>query len=378
MRYKLGDLVELVTEKNSALKYGLNDIIGVTLEKQMIPTIANLSQTDLADFTIVRPGDFVYNPRTHGKKIGLGFNTSERCFIASWNNNTFRVKSQMRDTVLPEFLYLHFLRDRWDREACFNAWGSSTIVLLWGSFCDMSIPVPPFEEQRKIVHDYQVITDRIALLRKMNENLEEQIMTLYHQTFDAEGVCNEGTVFELGKVVGGATPSTEVSEYFCDNGIVWLSPKDLTSTGLKFISRGETDITQAGYNSCSTQIMPAGTVLLTSRAPVGTVAIADTNLCTNQGFKSIVPKLPHWTAYIYCLLKDKKQLIEANASGTTFLEISGETLKNLRIPIPNDNLVKDFSQRCAALFGQQKLFEQELVLLKSLASVRVSTIAKGA
>ena len=183
MNYKLGDLVELVTETNSDLKYGLNDIVGVTLEKQMIPTIANLTQTDLDNFIIVHPKDFVYNPRTHGKKIGLGFNTMDRCFISSWNNNTFRVKEKMSDVILPEYLYMYFLRDRWDKEACFNAWGSSTVVLLWSSFCNIEINVPSIVEQRRIVHDYQVITDRIELLRKMNDNLFYVMNTIYYKWF---------------------------------------------------------------------------------------------------------------------------------------------------------------------------------------------------
>ena len=216
----------------------------------------------------------------------------------------------------------------------------------------------------------------IEKLQKIIDNLEAQIMALYHQTFD--DVCVDGIVAELGEIVGGATPSTDIPEYFCEEGIIWLSPKDLTSSGLKFIFRGETDITKAGYNSCSTKMVPAGTVLLTSRAPVGTVAIAMKELCTNQGFKSIIPKAPCWTPYIYCLLKDNKQLLEANASGTTFLEISGDTLKKLIVPIPDEKLVKEFSVICKPLFKQQMLFEQELTLLKDLAYARISSISKGA
>ena len=103
--------------------------------------------------------------------------------------------------------------------------------------------------------------------------------------------CSEwvkGSVSDFGEVIGGATPSKDIDDYFCSDGIVWLTPKDLTSTGKKFIYKGETDITDAAYRSCSTKLMPKGSVLLTSRAPVGCVAIAMTELCTNQGFKSIV------------------------------------------------------------------------------------------
>lgn len=208
--------------------------------------------------------------------------------------------------------------------------------------------------------------------------LKYHLMAIYHQTFDADGVCHEGTVAELDDVVGGATPSTDNPAFFCENGIVWLSPKDLTGTGLKFIFHGETYITEEGYNSCSTKILPKGTVLLTSRAPVGTVGIAMADMCTNQGFKSIVPKEGFWTEYIYCLLKDNKQLLEANASGTTFLEISGNTLKKLAVPVPDDKTAKVFSERCKPFFTQQMLYEQELTQLSSLASIRASSIAKGA
>ena len=124
-------------------------------------------------------------------------------------------------------------------------------------------------------------------------------------------------------------------------------------------------------------MLPKGSVLLTSRAPVGAVAIAMKELCTNQGFKSIVPKAPYWTPYIYCLLKDSRQLLEANASGTTFLEISGDTLKKLVVPIPEEKLVEKFSRICEPIFKQQMLFEKELTQLNSLVSIRVSSIAKG-
>ena len=107
------------------------------------------------------------------------------------------------------------------------------------------------------------------------------------------------------------------------------------------------------------------------------VAIAMKELCTNQGFKSIVPKAPYWTPYIYCLLKDSRQLLEANASGTTFLEISGDTLKKLVVPIPEEKLVEKFSRICEPIFKQQMLFEKELTQLNSLVSIRVSSIAKG-
>ena len=374
-KYKLGDLVEQYDEINQNGEFTeIDDIQGINSNKYFQECKSNKNDIDLFRYRICRHGMFSYNRATsrNGEKISIALRTGDDC-IVSPSYYCFRVKDE--EVLCPEYLDIWFKRPVFDRYARFNSWGSATEFFTFDDFCATEIMLPSLPEQRKIVHDYQVITDRIELLRKMNEKLEEQIMAVYHQMFD--GVCRDGTVAELGDVVGGATPSTENAEYYCSDGIVWLSPKDLTGTGFKFIFKGETDITEEGYNSCSTKMLPKGSVLLTSRAPVGAVAIAMKELCTNQGFKSIVPKAPYWTPYIYCLLKDSRQLLEANASGTTFLEISGDTLKKLVVPIPEEKLVEKFSRICEPIFKQQMLFEKELTQLNSLVSIRVSSIAKG-
>lgn len=375
-KYKLGDLVEQYDEINQNGEFTeIDDLQGINSNKYFQECKSNKNDIDLFRYRICRHGMFSYNRATsrNGEKISIALRTGDDC-IVSPSYYCFRVKDE--EVLCPEYLDIWFKRPVFDRYARFNSWGSATEFFTFDDFCATEIMLPSLPEQRKIVHDYQVITDRIELLRKMNEKLEEQIMAVYHQMFD--GVCRDGTVAELGDVVGGATPSTENAEYYCSDGIVWLSPKDLTGTGFKFIFKGETDITEEGYNSCSTKMLPKGSVLLTSRAPVGAVAIAMKELCTNQGFKSIVPKAPYWTPYIYCLLKDSRQLLEANASGTTFLEISGDTLKKLVVPIPEEKLVEKFSRICEPIFKQQMLFEKELTQLNSLVSIRVSSIAKGA
>lgn len=363
----LGDLITQRREKNPG---GDLPIRGVSREGFQPPKQID---ADTSIYNLYYRNDFVYNPAR--MELGsIAFNDKYDKAICSSLYEVFYV--HRTDLVMPEYLALFVKLPEFARYCNYVGNGSAREYCRFDNISGIPIYLPPISEQRKIVHDYQVITGRIELLRKMNENLEAQIMAIYHQTFD--DVCREGVAAELGEIVGGATPSTEVSEYFCENGIVWLSPKDLTGTGLKFIFRGETDISEAGYNSCSTKMVPIGTVLLTSRAPVGTVAIAMKELCTNQGFKSIVPKDSYLTPYIYCLLKDSKQLLEANASGTTFLEISGDTLKKLVVPIPEEKLAEEFSRVCAPIFKQQMLFEQELTQLNRLVSIRVSSIAKGA
>ena len=369
----LGKYVRLVDERNTDIV--TESVLGINIDKYFMPSVANVIGTDLSNYKLLRKGRFACNPMHVGRdgRLPVSRYTEDSPAIVSPAYFMFEIKDE--NEIEPEYLMLCFRRPDFDRMCWFRTDASVRGGITWEDVCALTIPVPPISEQRKIVHDYQVITHRIKLLRKMNEKLEEQIMAVYHQMFD--GVCRDGTVAELGDVVGGATPSTENAEYYCSDGIVWLSPKDLTGTGFKFIFKGETDITEEGYNSCSTKMLPKGSVLLTSRAPVGMVAIAMKELCTNQGFKSIVPKAPYWTPYIYCLLKDSRQLLEANASGTTFLEISGDTLKKLVVPIPEEKLVENFSRICEPIFKQQMLFEKELTQLNSLVSIRVSSIAKG-
>ena len=139
---------------------------------------------------------------------------------------------------------------------------------------------------------------------------------------------------DLGEIIGGATPTTSREEYY-NGDIPWLTPKDLAGYPRRYIQRGERSITQAGLKSCSAKIMPKNTVLFSSRAPIGYIAIAKNPLCTNQGFKSIVPNDKVSPLFLYYLLKYYKDEIEAAGSGTTFKEVSGATMRNIEVKVPN-------------------------------------------
>lgn len=140
---------------------------------------------------------------------------------------------------------------------------------------------------------------------------------------------------EIGDIVGGATPSTKNDSYYCGN-IPWITPKDLSNFKGRYIYKGERSISRQGLDSCSAQIMPANSILFTSRAPIGYVAISGTEMCTNQGFKSIVPNEKVDYLFLYYLLNYKKNAIEAMGSGTTFKEVSGKTMRSVQVCIPED------------------------------------------
>ncbi|MCI6283138.1 hypothetical protein [Selenomonas sp.] len=160
--YRMAELLELCTEQNIDGTYLANDVKGMTITKEIIPTKADVKKTDLKKFWVIHPNDFIYNPRTHGKKIGFGFNDSNESFIISWNNTGFHVRKDKKDIVLPEYLFMHFNRPEWDREACYRSWGTSTEVFSWDSLCDMKITLPAIDAQRKAVAIYRGLKDNLA------------------------------------------------------------------------------------------------------------------------------------------------------------------------------------------------------------------------
>lgn len=141
-------------------------------------------------------------------------------------------------------------------------------------------------------------------------------------------------ISDIGQVIGGATPSTKNPLNYKNGTIAWITPRDLANFSGRYISHGERNISQVGLDSCSTKILPKHTVLFSSRAPIGYVAIAANEVCTNQGFKSVVPNENTDYLFLYYLLKYNRDNIIHMGSGTTFKEVSGSVMKNIVVDVP--------------------------------------------
>ena len=153
---------------------------------------------------------------------------------------------------------------------------------------------------------------------------------------------------DIGTIVGGATPSTKIAENYEKGTIPWITPKDLSTFKGRYIEKGERNITDIGLMSCSTHLLPKNTVLFSSRAPIGYIAIAADELCTNQGFKSVIPNNGTDYLFLYYLLKYNKEKIEGMGSGTTFKEVSGNVMKNVTVRIPSS---KEIQKKIASVLG---------------------------
>ena len=240
---------------------------------------------------------------------------------------------------------------------------------------NLELVVPELPEQKRIGGFLAAIDDKIALNAKINDNLEQQAVTYFQELYinNANPMWQIGTISDLGTVVGGSTPSKTKPEYYTNNGIAWITPKDLSINKSKFISHGENDITELGLKNSSATVMPKGTVLFSSRAPIGYIAIASNEVTTNQGFKSVIPYLEIGTAFVYFFLKHSLPVIESAASGSTFKEISGSAMKNIPAIIPDRSTLDQFNSFCAPIFAQQKNLEDQNY---SLAMLRDSLLPK--
>lgn len=271
--------------------------------------------------------------------------------------------------------------------------GSSQPYISLGSLRNLLIPEPPREVMESIVSILSSLDRKIELNDKINADLEEMAQAIFKNWFvdfepfkDGKFVDSElgmipegwkvGRLDEIADVVGGSTPSKAKPEYYTQKGIAWLTPKDLSNHPAVYSSRGEIDITEEGYNSTSTKLMPKGTVLFTSRAPIGYISIAQNDICTNQGFKSLVPRKAG-TCFLYCFLKYVTPEIENKSTGSTFKEASGALMKSLQVIMPEQKVFEEFETIVSPLFARIESLEKENSRLSLLRDTLLPRLMSG-
>ena len=291
------------------------------------------------------------------------------------NQHIFKVTANI-ELVTKDFLYytLKYLKPYFTQIAT----NKQTTGLGHVTIADlkrMSVVIPQKGIQEQITSILKAIDDKIEVNSNINENLEQQAQAYFQELFvdNADPEWTTGTISDLGTVVGGSTPSKAKPEYYTETGIAWITPKDLSINKSKFVSHGENDITELGLKNSSAVIMPEGTVLFSSRAPIGYIAIATDEVTTNQGFKSVVPKQEIGTPFVYFFLKNTLPVIEGMASGSTFKEVSGSTMKKVPAVIPDAETLAKFSNFCAPIFAQQRILEEQN---QSLAILRDNLLPK--
>ena len=319
-------------------------------------------------------GDIVITHRgTLGQIVFIPQDSKYDRYVIS--QSQFRVRCN--DKVLPEYLVYYFHTPIGQHKLLSNASqvGVPALARPSSTFQQIEVVLPELSIQKRVVEIISTIQKKIVNNQEQNDNLEQQAQSYFQELFvdNADPEWDIGTISDLGAVVGGSTPSKAKPEYYTESGIAWITPKDLSINKSKFVSHGENDITELGLKNSSAAIMPEGTVLFSSRAPIGYIAIAAGEVTTNQGFKSVVPKPEIGTPFVYFFLKNTLPVIEGMASGSTFKEVSGSTMKNVPAVIPDAETLAKFSDFCAPIFAQQRILEEQN---QSLATLRDNLLPK--
>ena len=341
--------------------------------EQNLPMVSDYDKERLNKYVLCE-GDIVFS------RVG----SVDRCSYVDSNHSGWMfsgrcLRVRPSDKLYPLYLYYYFCMEstkRFVRNIAVGATMPSINTKLMG---EVEVSVPSIDTQKRIVTILSSIDDKIELNAEINENLEQQAQAYFVDLFitNADPNWKMGTVSDFGNVIGGGTPSKKVEEYYTSNGIAWITPKDLSNDKSKFVAHGETDITELGLAKSSATLMPKGTVLFSSRAPIGYIAIADDQVSTNQGFKSIVPFSNVGNAFVYYYLKENLSAIENVASGSTFKEVSGSTLKNFSAVIPDNETLTEFQRFCSPLFEQQRALEYENRYLATLRDTLLPKLMNG-
>jgi restriction endonuclease S subunit len=379
MQYSFSELIEEVNEKNTSLKYGIEDIVGVTIEKGIIPTIANLSQTALDKFYIVKPGTFIYNPRTHGVRIGMGYNDTECTYITSWNNVAFKVKEEAKQIVNPMYLWMYFLRSEWDRETNYYAMGSSTIVFLWSTFQKLKIELPSIEKQNIIVRQYEVLQNRIQLKKQINDNLAATLDALFSELY---GQLNDDDSVSLDTVCSLASSKRVFADDYSDMGVPFYRGKEITlkQAGQPIIE--PLYIEKEHFTSLKEKygIPMKGDILITAVGTIGNSYLVrdeefyfkDGNIIWLKDFKG------NLNYYVYDFMQTKifKQMLDGICIGSTQTALTIVALSNLQIKIPDSRLLNEYTKQSMVVRTQIELNTDEISHLYELQAILLAELSR--
>ena len=323
--------------------------------------------------TAFQAGDvLVSNIRPYFKKIWL----ADRSGGASNDVLVFR---KLNDEIYEKYLYYILADDRFFAFSTASASGSKMPRGDKAQIMNYPINLPPLDQQKKIANILSSLDEKIELNRRMNETLEQLGQALFRHYFVDNPEAKSWDDVKVGELVdikGGGTPSTKNSSFW-GGDIVWSSPRDLANQRCHFLMRTDKTITKQGLLKISSGMLPAGTLLLSSRAPIGYIAFAGVDMAINQGYIAFLPKAKLSNYFMYFWLKNNIQKIKDSANGSTFLEISKTAFRNIYIKQPNQLLHNKFQYKAMIILDKIRDNEAEIYNLASLRDALLPKLISG-
>lgn len=382
----IGELVERIDERNR--DGSITTLIGVSIDKRFIPSVANVVGTDLTNYKVIRKYDFAVSLMqvSRDEKIPVACQKEYDAAIMSPAYPIFRVKDT--NIIMPEYLEMWFMRNEFDREASFVAVGGVRGSMPWEEFAKLKLPVPPLDEQIEIVQSYQAITDRIALKKQINDNLVAVGTTSIQKNVGRGALINlteaemDRLTFPEGFKVqsvsefcietkSGSTPSRTNNEYWENGTIPWVKSGEIHNN---ITLQTEEHITPLGLNESSTKLLPEDTVLMAmygvTAGEVGYLAIKAT---TYQAICGMICRSKDEAAYLYFSLIQSQDSISRLSNGGAQDNLSKNFIDNIKMVVPPSEFIEKMN--LAAIIEQMSLNTKEIALLEELQSMELAQLS---
>ena len=384
---KLGEIVELIDERNKALES--SEVLGISIDKEFMPSVANTIGTDLSNYKLLRMNTFACNPMHVGRdeRLPVSLYKKDIPAIVSPAYFMFRVKDENK--VLPDFLMLIFKRNDFDRNCWFRTDGSVRGGITWNDICEIELPIPDLKEQEKIVNTYNAITKRIQLKQKINENILKQGIQIV-QNFVGNAIYSNKTDSEIEEIKSslpinqkmitikefcmntksGSTPSRTEIDYWKNGNIPWLKSGEVHNN---VTVETEEYITKKATEETSAKLLPENTVLMAMYGvTAGEVGYLGIEATTNQAICGMICNSLEDAAYLYFSLLQNQKEISSLANGGAQNNLSKELIENLKLVIP-ENISE---LKLNVLVRNLILNTKELQKLNQLKHLVVSQISK--
>ena len=377
---RLGDYIQEIDVRNRDL--AVTTLLGVSISKEFIPSIANTIGTDMSTYKIVHKGQFAYGPVTsrNGDKVSIALHTKEEAAIISQAYTVFEIKDTNR--LLPEYLMMWFRRPEFDRYARFHSHGSAREIFDWSEMCDVMLPIPSIERQREIVAEYETLSKRIRLNEQMISTLEETAQTLYRKMF-VDGIDKEnlpdgwrmGTFTEVVKISGGGTPDTSEITYWNGN-IPFFTLAD--STNAYYCIKTEKKLSMLGFDNCSSKMYKKDTTFVTARGTVGEITLASMDMAMNQSCYALLSSnkeidIPY---YIHQFAVETIASLKEEAVGAIFNALVTKDFEVKEVIIPSIEIMVEYNLLVKPLYQSILIRQKENSKLTELQSLLLAKMGQ--
>lgn len=409
----IGDYIRLVDERNKGLQF--TNLLGLSISKEFIPSVANIIGTDMENYKIIRKSQFACSTMQvrRDKKMPVALYSKEEPSIISQAYPIFEITDT--EELLPEYLMMWFTRSEFDREACFHAVGGVRGSLEWEDFCGMKLPIPSIEKQREIVHEYNVIQNRIALNNQLISKLEDTSQAIYKQWFvDFEFPDENGKPYKsnggemvwfeelekeipegwelrklksvCSKIGSGSTPSGGKESYF-QSGISLIRSMNVFDFNFSFENLAFIDEQQANKLK-NVEVLERDILFNITGMSVARCCIVPTNILPARVNQHVMIIRPFKELYLFyyllctlCSTDSKSKLLGISQSGSTREAITKVEIEDFDILLPSSQIMMKFEILMQKVFSRknlknnenQKLLELKWLLLAKMTKVETET-----